>query len=259
MDRHESVQALLTGHALGELSLAEQHEVQDHLDTCDTCRRDARELSLAFQSMALADTPVAPPARVRARVLESVENRSTQAVSRPSLRLAWMGLAAMLVLALGALLIVQLQRVARLNEDVRSANAARAQLEQQIATTSAQADRAVSILTASDMRRIDLEGVDASPGAVARAYLSATQGLLIVADRLPAPPPGRAYQVWIIGGGSTGPVSAGLIEDISSGRGMLIAPPPPGVSGGPLTVAVTDEPAGGLPAPTGSKHLLGSI
>jgi hypothetical protein len=170
-----------------------------------------------------------------------------------------MGLAAMLVLALGALLIVQLQRVARLNEDVRSANAARAQLEQQIATTSAQADRAVSILTASDMRRIDLEGVDASPGAVARAYLSATQGLLIVADRLPAAPPGRAYQVWIIGGGSTGPVSAGLIEDMSSGRGMLIAPPPPGVSGGPLTVAVTDEPAGGLPAPTGSKHLLGSI
>jgi hypothetical protein len=165
----------------------------------------------------------------------------------------------MLVLTLGALLVVQLQRAARLSDDVRSGNAARAELERQIATTTAQADRAVSILTALDMRRIDLAGVDASPGAVARAYWSATQGLLIVADRLPTPPPGRAYQVWMIGGGSTDPVSAGLIEGVSSGRGMLIAPPPQGVSTGPLTVAVTDEPAGGLPAPTGSKHLLGSI
>jgi hypothetical protein len=40
---------------------------------------------------------------------------------------------------------------------------------------------------------------------------------------------------------------------------MLIVPPPGGVAGSGVTVAVTDEPPGGLPSPTGSKHLLGSV
>ena len=38
---------------------------------------------------------------------------------------------------------------------------------------------------------------------------------------------------------------------------MLIVPAPQGVAG-TVTVAVTDEPPGGLSAPTGGKHLAGS-
>jgi hypothetical protein len=71
------------------------------------------------------------------------------------------------------------------------------------------------------------------------------------------PPPGRIYQVWIIGG--SGPVSAGLLGEQGSGRGMLIAPPPDRATPGPVTVAVTDEPPGGLPAPSGSIRLAGSL
>ena len=127
-----------------------------------------------------------------------------------------------------------------------------------MADTRVQADLVVSILTATDMRRIDLSGFDASRDATARAYWSPRQGLLIVADRLPAPPPGRVYQVWLIGSGSAGPVSAGLINAEQGGRGMLIVPPPRGVTEQAVTVAVTDEPRGGLPAPTDQKHLAGS-
>jgi hypothetical protein len=123
----------------------------------------------------------------------------------------------------------------------------------------AQADRAVAILTAPDLRRIDLEGFNASRSATARAYWSSTQGLLIVADQLPLPPPGRVYQVWLIGSQSAAPVSAGLMDRPTTGRGMLIVPPPSGVAGSGVTVAVTDEPPGGLSAPTGSKHFAGSI
>ena len=75
-----------------------------------------------------------------------------------------------------------------------------------------QADLAVSILTAADMRRIDLAGVDASRNAVARGYWSASKGLLIAADRLPARRRDETYQVWLIGSSSAGPVSAGLME-----------------------------------------------
>ena len=67
-----------------------------------------------------------------------------------------------------------------------------------------------------------------------------------------------AYQVWLIEAGARGPVSAGLIDG-GSGRGMLIVPPPAGMAGRSVTVAITDEPDGGLPAPSGSKHLVGSM
>ena len=103
------------------------------------------------------------------------------------------------------------------------------------------------------MQRIELTG----SASGARAYWSATRGLLVAADQLPVPPPGRVYQVWLIGGGA--PVSAGMLGTPRTGRGMLIAPPPGGIPSGPVTVAVTDEPPGGLPAPTGAKHLVGSI
>jgi anti-sigma-K factor RskA len=161
------------------------------------------------------------------------------------------------VLALGGLLALSMQRTARLGEALRSLDSETEQLRRRASETSAQADLAVSILTAPDMRRIDLAGFDAARNAVARGYWSASKGLLIVADRLPSPPPGRTYQVWLIGSSSAGPVSAGLLEE--SARGMLIVPPPGGVTGSTITIAVTDEPPGGLPAPTGGKHLVGSL
>jgi len=271
MERHDDIQALLTDYALGELSPTDREPVDAHLATCPECARDARELVHAFQGIGLAEPPVAPPPHVRSRVLEHLAREaraSTQAgtvtpihTAEPWWRSnpAWLGLAAAAVLVCGGLLAMEMQSHARLTERLGRADQEVARLARQMAETAGQADLAISILTATDMRRIDLAGFDVSRDAIARAYWSATKGLLIVADRLPQPPPGRTYQVWLIGGGSSGPVSAGLIEGQRSTRGMLIAPPPGGVTGNTVTVAVTDEPAGGLPAPTGTKHLVGSI
>ena len=53
------------------------------------------------------------------------------------------------------------------------------------------------------------------------------------------------------------PISAGLLQP-EGGRGMLLVPALRGVASGAITVAVTDEPPGGLSAPTGNTHLIGS-
>jgi hypothetical protein len=166
--------------------------------------------------------------------------------------------------AVGALLfaiatiLASLQVRRDLQRELVSARAEADRVVAELSATRVQADLAVAILTAGDMRRIDLAGYEASRDAVARAYWSPTQGLLIVADRLPAPPVGRVYQVWLIEPGAPRPVSAGLIDAASGGRGMLLVPPPAGVRSSPVVVAVTDEPRGGVQAPTGSKHLAGS-
>lgn len=269
MDRHDAIQPLLTDYALGDLPAAERARVEAHLAGCAECAADARELEQAFQGIGLANEPLAPPAHLRQRVLASLEGGTRPAVTEGARdrtarsggtgHPAWLALAATLVVVLGGLLTLSVQRSGRLANELRRLDDETARLAQRVAETSSQADLAVTILTAADMRRIDLQGVDVSRNATARAYWSATRGLLIVADRLPAPPPGRTYQVWLIGSSAAGPVSAGLIGGGGSGRGMLIVTPPGGVTGEHLTVAVTDEPMGGLPAPTGAKHLAGSL
>jgi hypothetical protein len=184
--------------------------------------------------------------------------------TRRGVHLGWLTAAALVILGLGAALYSSNATRRLLEDDMQEArdSAADAQsmsadLRRQLDQYAEQADLAVSILTASDMQPIAMAGRENATGSTARAYWSPTRGLLVVADNLPVPPPGRIYQVWIIGG--SGPVSAGLLGEQGSARGMLIAPAPSGVPGGMVTVAVTDEPPGGLAAPTGSIRLAGSL
>ncbi|MDQ3486453.1 MAG: anti-sigma factor [Acidobacteriota bacterium] len=268
MDRHEDIWDQLTGYALGELSGEARGRVELHLAGCAGCAIEARELSQGVDAIGLSTPPMAPPSGVRAQVLAALPPRDIQqgapAGRFPSISTTrgisqrWLAAAAVLVVVLGGMLALSQQRVARLLDERRTAESEVARLTGDAAAVAGQADLAVAILTATDMRRIDLQGLDASRDATARAYWSGTKGLLIVADRLPVPPPGRIYQVWLIGAGAPGPVSAGLIDG-QSGRGMLIVAAPAGAAGRSVTVAVTDEPNGGLPAPSGSKHLVGSM
>lgn len=270
MARHEDMQEQLTDYALGELPAAAREQVDAHLAECPECEAEARALSLAFEAIGSAGVSVAPPAHLRARVLGSLDAgrrpvgrqaapASTSARRGRGVSPAWLAVAATALLIVGGALAMSRQHASQLEQDLRRAEADVARLSTDAATVATQADLAVAILTATDMRRIDLSGVESSSNATARAYWSGAMGLLIVADRLPTPPPGRTYQVWLIGSGSPGPVSAGLIDGRHEGRGMLIVAPPGGVAGNALTVAVTDEPEGGRPAPTGSKHLVGSL
>lgn len=265
MERHDDIQALLAEYVLDGLTAEDRRQVDAHVASCPACAAELRELALAFQGIGLAEEPVAPPPHLRARVLESLRGesgpRAKTAAPAPDpgrSRGGWLALAATTALVLGASLFVSVQRSSDLRRALQNADTAYEELQRRIVQNEQQADLAVSILTAPDMRRIDLEGFDASRDAVARAYWSPAKGLLIAADQLPAPPPGRVYQVWLIGSASAAPVSAGLLDNPQSGRGMLIVPTPAGVAGDTVTIAVTDEPPGGLPSPTGSKHLAGS-
>ncbi len=268
MDRHEDIWDQLTGCALGELSGEARGRVELHLAGCAGCAIEARELSQGVDAIGLSTPSIAPPAFLKASVLAALAPRHlpqpagmapvTSAPTTRGLSPRWLALAATLLLVLGGTLALSQQRAARLLAERRTAENEVGRLLEEAATVTAQADLAVAILTAPDMRRIDLQGFDVSRDATACAYWSGTKGLLIVADRLPVPPPGRIYQVWLIGAGAPGPVSAGLIDG-QSGRGMLIVAAPAGAADRSVTVAVTDEPNGGLPAPSGSKHLVGSM
>jgi anti-sigma-K factor RskA len=270
MDRHEEVAARLEEYVLGELSSDAVRDVEAHLAACAVCASDVRALSASLEGLASMAPPRPTTPALRSRVLAAIATEGQEPArhaarfgAASSRQRPWWSArrvavaAGVMIAALAAVLALIDASRRQLATDVRRAAAETETLRERLRQYAGQTDLALSILTAADSREIPLAGRDNATASAARAYWSPTRGLLVVADRLPPPPPGRIYQVWVIASG--GPLSAGLLGDQTGGRGMLIAPPPRAGVAGTVTVAVTDEPPGGLPAPSGTIRLAGSI
>src|SRR5262249_39968240 len=106
-----------------------------------------------------------------------------------------------------------------------------------------------------DLARIDLAGQAAAPSASARALWSRSRGLVFTASNLPPLPAGRVYQLWVLTS-QPAPMSAGLLRP-DAGGGVPATIATPAAMPQPRAMAVTLEPDGGVPAPTGDKSLVG--
>jgi anti-sigma-K factor RskA len=273
--RHDRIAGQLIEYALNELTPSERQDVENHLRACAICTQELREINESMRLVADTTAPVEPPQTLKNRVLSAVSVQTQEPApasafgsqraavpSSSSQRLGRTGrglslAAAVVIVALAATLYVRESSRRTLLQNTQRASAEVTNLRQQLDRFSAQTDLALSILTAGDMRELSLAGRENAVAAAARAYWSPTRGLLVVADRLPAAPSGRIYQVWVINNGQ--PASAGLLGEPASGRGMLVAPPPRPGTGSAVTIAITDEPPGGLSAPSGTIRLAGSI
>src|SRR5262249_6118452 len=102
---------------------------------------------------------------------------------------------------------------------------------------------------------VALSGQEPAPSARARMIWNERAGGLLVAAGLPPTPAGKTYQLWAIAGKNP-PVSAGVFAVDAQGTGSLRVSPLRGVSKVDV-FAVTIEPAGGLPAPSGQMYLVG--
>ena len=141
------------------------------------------------------------------------------------------------------------------NLDAANTQARIAELETAVALRTADALRdGARVLTATDVRTLDLTGQPAAPDARGRLFWSAGEGGLLTATGLPPAPPGLVYQLWLIP--DTTPVRAALLQVDAEGRAMAAATTPDGVTE-PVPAAVTLEPAGGAATPGGDVYLLG--
>ena len=116
-----------------------------------------------------------------------------------------------------------------------------------------------AVLFAPDTLRVDLAGEGPAPGSTARAFMSRHSGVVFAANQLPALPAEQVYQLWVVpSGDNVAPISAGLLAPDASGHASLYFPMPGNVQVA-AALAVTVEPAGGRPAPTGARVLLGGV
>jgi anti-sigma-K factor RskA len=245
------------------LTADETRMVEVHAATCPDCRAELRALSPVLVELARSVPQVAPPLALRARVLQATApaRDHTIVAARPARRdyTGWLAAAALAVLSLwlGADSLRLRREVTALQSelaDARSrAEATTAQLTR-LEAAAARNDRAMTVLTAPDLARIDLSGQAAAPDARARAFWSRSRGLVFSASRLPRLANGRTYQLWVVT--AAAPVSVGLLEPDQGGHADAVFITPPDLAT-PVAMAVTEEPAGGVPAPTGQKYLVG--
>ncbi len=242
MSTHDELKANAAGYVLGSLDVHERREFESHLLECAECAAEVASLRPVVAALATAVPQVTPRAEVRDRVLGSGAGLKTSPYTfherKSSPALVWLPLAAAIVIAVGAAVYA-------------------ARLQRQVADLQARFDQAQSttaVLAAPDLARIDLQGQAVAPGARARALWSRSRGLVFTAANLPPAPAGKAYQVWVVT--AQAPVSAGLLTTDPAGGGSQYYMTPADIAP-PVAVAVTLEPSGGVPAPTGEKYLVG--
>jgi anti-sigma-K factor RskA len=102
---------------------------------------------------------------------------------------------------------------------------------------------------------VALAGLEPARAGRARMIWNAQAGGLLVASGLPQAPAGKTYQLWAIAGKNP-PAPAGVFDVDAKGTGRLRVPPLSG-PGKVDVFAVTLEPAGGAPAPSGPVYLAG--
>ena len=236
--------------ALGLLSGEESAEFARHLEEgCPTCERLGSEFQVSASALAHAAPPRQPSPQVRERILEAL---------RPSL--ARSSLVPWFLAAAAALLVVFVglddARLRRQREDLRGQTA---QLSSRLSTAQAELarrDLRVRVLESEDVRILFLAGQGPQPSARARVFWSekAKRGVLVAGNLAPLPA-GKQYELWVFDRGK--PVAAGVFDADSAGRALFESEDLAEISAA-QNFAVTIEPRGGLPQPTGPIVLVGS-
>jgi len=215
---------------------AERDRFTRHLDRCPSCASEIRGFSEVTTELAFAATAEAP-AELRDRVLAEVARTRqlppevrTRARARRSPSRSWVPwLSGAIATAAIAVAVFFGLAQAHTQDELNQARAENA---------------AISLLLAQPKAR--LLSHDVTHGGTATVVLAADRHeLAVVTTGLPALPPGKVYQLWLIGKPKI--VSAGLLPPAKNGQTPAVLAA--GVVKGDA-LGLTVEPAGGSAQPT---------
>lgn len=253
----EDLELLALGVIMGEACVP----IRAHVAVCEECSRRLAEARGRVALLALAAPQEAAPTGARAKLLDRIRTgnaapgeTAVPVRSRPAAAASrwwnniWAPAAAVLAIATILLWITDRRIDDQLHE-----------LQQQVATYQSQTQHMqelASMLAAQDTKTAALEPTKQISKGWGRVKYNSRMGMVCYTGDLPAPPPHKEYQMWIVPEMGS-PISAGtfLPASFNDGR-MCMAKMPEGVSC--KSFAVTIEPMGGMPHPTGPMVLAGS-
>lgn len=245
MKQHDDdLHALAAAYALNALDVHERQAFITHLADCASCRTETDEFEATAARMAAAAAQE-PPASLKRQVMAGVDHarqlppRLTGAGAPATIWTVLRRRAAPLAVAASMAAAVSFAGVAAWqHQEGRESVRRAAQSEQRL-------DEVSALLAAPDARPVHAR---AGNGAVTTVVSSKRLNkAAFTAAGLPAPAPGKTYQLWLDHDGTMRP--AGLIHR----DGTVILD---GDTVGASAVGLTLEPAGGSPRPTTAPLLL---
>ena len=222
MSAHEQFADDLALLALGALQGDERVTLEKHLEGCACLPpQELERLRGDLALLALSASGPAPPQRSRERLLKAMakEPRAQKAAPRRSFSswaiVPW--LAALALLFVAAFFWQQSDRLAQ-----RVAH-----LQDQSAQQQAQLERArevVSTLTSTDAMRVTLVAAQNPPQPQGKAiYVKNRSSLIFLASNMPALPPQKIYELWLIPTNGA-PIPAGVFKPDARGSATLVDP-----------------------------------
>lgn len=247
----QEAQLLLPGCALDALEPSEEVQLGQHVRACESCSRELEALREGAALFALSSPPAEPPGDLRERVLAlaAARPRPAPAAART---ISTRGSGSTLKLAYSVLAAVLLVTGIVLGWS--------AQLQTQAATLAAQRaryDTVVRVLASPELVTRPLASAVPDLPARGTAYLDPSSGRGMVMVRgLPPRPAGRDWQVWFVRGEER--TSGGLLRVGTDGVAYSIVTVPQELTAFE-SLGITNEPAGGSPAPTTPRVVGGPL
>jgi anti-sigma-K factor RskA len=269
----------IDAYVLGTMAADERPAFERELRHDPALAREVRAVQSVAVGLLQAVPQMSPPADLRARVLRAATGQPPAESSRdqvptahaasplteaprhaPLAWPAWVAAAASIAVALGlgSYTVRLKQDVSTLQARLDAATSRLAGAESSVARMEravSEAQSQTAVLSAPDLAQVALAGQPAAPAARARAFWSRSRGLVFTASQLPPLPTGRSYQLWVVTANAR--ISAGVLALAGDGRVLHIVQTPADIPT-PVAMAVTLEPEGGVPQPTGAFYLLGT-
>ena len=265
---HDEVREALALEALGALDGTEREQVYAHLAGCEECRAELEALresaALLAHTAPRRTLDAARSGRIRARLVARAADRDVVPVvaeagvipiarrPRPAFPARLAAAASLLIaVGLGAYALSLRGRVAGLEHETAALGRERVRLESALA----EREQTLVSLSGPGVRVIDLASTQRREPSGRMFWNPAKRRYTFFAYNLPQAHAGREYQLWLITPG--GPVAAPTFRVARNGVGK--------VEGGYdlpneqiRAIAVTEEPAGGLPKPSGDVLIVGN-
>jgi anti-sigma-K factor RskA len=248
-------------YALGALEGAEKQALESHVAFCIGCAQKLADARGRIALLAFAAPQVKAPAIVKERLLQQIRaprERSGAGLTEMSPRGAsrtvlsrWtailLPIAAVLAIATFLLWNANRQLDGQLAALRRSAQLQEQQLQD--------AREIATLITAHDTITVPLAPQPAMPQGMAHVMYNAKMGMLMYEGEIPPAPSAKSYQLWLVPA-SGNPISCGVFNPVSGQPDHWMMKLPKGID--PKAFAVTLEPSGGMPQPTGPKVLIGA-
>ncbi len=241
--------------ALGACQGDERKRIEEHLATgCDLCDTELSALRDAVALLPYTLPERRPPDGLKERVLADVarlaEGEAPVAAPSPSgTQRGWrIGLALAAAAGLGVAIFLAATR----QKEIEILQAEK----QSLAALLNEQERQVAWMRDPGVRMALLKGLDGPASARFLFHAGVKQGLLF-ARGLPPAPEGKCYELWVFVEGDPSP--GGVFDPGPEGAIVFQVPRLECLGRNPDRFAVSVEPEGGAPRPTGPVVLLGGL